>query len=305
MNTKQTNLFILLLLLAGIPPVVNAAEEESLARVLGKKVPEEELKKVALATEMALLTGLGGTPECSVIESFSRQLKTASPESKRTLLWRYSLLGNFSMVKCLVEANADLSAKNEDAWSALTLAIRNRNGEVVQYLCDQGVDVNVKGEAGRTALIEAYLNNQLNLVELLLGRGAEADAKDENGNTALFFATHLDINAELRERLWKEQDYLFTKKANETNSTKLECAVRFKDCPMAMHYEKTENNNGHTALMEAARQGDLRMVECLVAFRADCTARDQDRKTAEQYARENGHEDVANFFEKFAAAGNG
>ncbi|HEB41981.1 MAG TPA: ankyrin repeat domain-containing protein [Candidatus Dependentiae bacterium] len=127
MHTKQTNLFILLLFLAGISTVVDASEGgASLLRVLSKRVQENELEHTAFAAEIT-----GKTRNLSII------LKTTSPESKNTLLRRYVLKDNSTIVQCLLEANADPFAQNEDGWSVLTLATWSRNEELAKCLLKQ------------------------------------------------------------------------------------------------------------------------------------------------------------------------
>ena len=98
-------LFILLLFLAGISTVVDASEEESLQRVVNKRVQEEWLEVTARATEITGITS-----------HFSKELETTSAESKNTLLRRYAFKGKLSMVQSLVKNNADISHKNEDRW---------------------------------------------------------------------------------------------------------------------------------------------------------------------------------------------
>ena len=196
MNTKQTNLlFILLLFLAGISTVVDASEEESLQRVVNKRVQEEWLEVTARATEITGITS-----------HFSKELETTSAESKNTLLWRYSLGGNRLMVKVLVEANADVSAKNEDGCSALTLAARADSEGVAQYLLDQNADVDVKGWLDRTPLIEAAMDDRSNMVKLFLNRGASLEKTDEKGMTALEYAHMLHREEARRILLEAQQD---------------------------------------------------------------------------------------------------
>jgi len=146
MKTKQTNLlFISLFFLAGISTVVSAAEEslqkireEEIARsVLNKKVQRDDLEKWALAAEMGIKLEVAEKTGSFVIKKFLEELETASQEDKNTLFLRYSLKGILPMVQRLVEARADLSAKSDDGWPALTLASQNNNEEVLKYLVGQ------------------------------------------------------------------------------------------------------------------------------------------------------------------------
>ena len=164
MNTKQTNLlFISLLFLAGISTVVGAAEEDAdLVRV-----PEDGLKQMAFLSE-----------KIGITKNFLTMLETASPESKNSLLRGYSSTGSSRMVQCLVRANADVSAKNKDDWSALTLATRNRNKKVVKYLLNEGgANVDIKSRNDRTSLMEAAMDDWSEGVKLFIEKKAKLGEK--------------------------------------------------------------------------------------------------------------------------------
>jgi len=207
MNTKQTNLFILLFFLAGISIVVGATEEDAdLARVLSKRVPEEGLETMARASEIAIKMGLVELIGISAIKNFPKKLEIASQESKNTLLLRYSLKSNLSMVQCLVEANADVSAKNEDDWSALTLATRNKNTMVVKYLVSQNANVDIQGNNNRTPLMEAAFDGNSELVKFFIEKKAKLGEKDLNGFTALGLANILHRHEAARMLLEAEQN---------------------------------------------------------------------------------------------------
>ncbi len=239
-------------------------------------------------------------------------LETASSESKNTLLRHYSLKGILPMVQCLVEANADVFAKNEDDWSALTLATRNKKIRVVKYLLNEGgANVDIKDRFGQTALMAAAMDDWPEMVKFFIKQKANLSEKDLRGWTALEYATVFGSN-EPRDILFEAQDKLFTKEAEETDSSRLICAVRTSDLAMVKQYVyrnivdvNSQENDGWTALMQAVENGEKEIVEFLVSKKADVNERDEDNKTAEQHARENDQADLVSLFEKLAAAGNG
>lgn len=116
----------------------------------------------------------------------------------------------------------DTNTQDDDGWTALHIASRNKNPEVVRLLLSQPtIDVNVKNRwkstplmiaagsgnldivdlllnhpriqvdlqaeyYGRTALIEAALNGHLPIVKTLVTHGADVNATDKTGrNSAL------------------------------------------------------------------------------------------------------------------------
>lgn len=78
-------------------------------------------------------------------------------------------------VKALVEAGADVNAKN--AWgSALHSAVRTGNLEIVKYLIEHGAILDLPDNAGITPLMWAAKMGKLDVVKLLVGRGANVNA---------------------------------------------------------------------------------------------------------------------------------
>lgn len=92
-------------------------------------------------------------------------------------------LGNLETGKWLVEAGADLEAKDA-AGTALMGVCFKGNTEIAKYLIDAGADVNATNEQGTTALIFAAMFNQEAVIDLLLENGADNKIKDGQGLTA-------------------------------------------------------------------------------------------------------------------------
>jgi ankyrin repeat protein len=89
---------------------------------------------------------------------------------------------NADETKLLIDAGADVNAKNYCGWTALMIA---KNSEQTKLLIKGGVDVNVRDDLGRTALMVAKTAEQ---TKLLIEAGANVDAKDNIGWTALIYA---------------------------------------------------------------------------------------------------------------------
>lgn len=82
----------------------------------------------------------------------------------------------------------------------MILAAAQGNLMQVKRLLDAGADVNAKDRRGNTALIEASFDGAIELVELLLARGADITARNQSGDTAVTEAARLG-NAELMKLL--------------------------------------------------------------------------------------------------------
>jgi len=89
---------------------------------------------------------------------------------------------NSILVKDILDAGADVNAKDEEGYTALMMAIKdgpygqNKYTEIekiVQLLVDQGADVNAKQKYGHTALYYAKIRDMFHIKKILKQHGAE------------------------------------------------------------------------------------------------------------------------------------
>ncbi len=66
--------------------------------------------------------------------------RTTCNDEDRTPLMIAAKFGQLPMVKFLLENNADIHAEDEDTFTALRLAVWNRQKEVTQYLLQNGAN---------------------------------------------------------------------------------------------------------------------------------------------------------------------
>jgi ankyrin repeat protein len=116
---------------------------------------------------------------------------TSAPNSQQTknqLLLKASAVGEFQKVKDLIDAGADVDAKNFAGWTSLHLAAANKNlKDVAKLLLENEANVNAKND-GWTPLHIATRSGQLDIAKLLLENGADFDAKAIDGLTPLHTA---------------------------------------------------------------------------------------------------------------------
>lgn len=74
---------------------------------------------------------------------------------------------------------------HKNTWTSLMLASTFNNYETVEILLEAGANIEAKNEQGQTPLILACLKNHTKIVSLLLDAGANLEAKDTDGNTPL------------------------------------------------------------------------------------------------------------------------
>ena len=106
-----------------------------------------------------------------------------------------ALSGNAGAVKVLLEAGADLEARNERGTTPLHKAALRGNAETVTVLLEAGADLEARNERGTTPLHMAALGETAEAVTVLIRAGAHLKARAEGGHTPLHMAA-LGGNAE-------------------------------------------------------------------------------------------------------------
>ena len=99
--------------------------------------------------------------------------------------------GNVENARLLLEAGADVNASSKGR-TALMAAVRENDAQkaaaLVRLLLAAGADINATDQGGRTALMLAAREAQPELIQTLLEAGAHPKAQDKQGKTALDWA---------------------------------------------------------------------------------------------------------------------
>ncbi|WP_265042029.1 ankyrin repeat domain-containing protein [Wolbachia endosymbiont (group B) of Melanostoma mellinum] len=96
----------------------------------------------------------------------------------RTVLHYAALCGRKEIVEFLISKEADVNAKDMLNSTALHHAALYGRKEVVEFLISKGADVNVKDSANRTALHYAALYGHKKITEFFFGRGVDFGLKE-------------------------------------------------------------------------------------------------------------------------------
>jgi ankyrin repeat protein len=108
---------------------------------------------------------------------------------KNTPLMDKVVAGDTAAVSALIAKGADVNAKNNYGWTALSHAARAGNAELVKLLLAHGADVNARDGSGWTPLMRAAMKGHAEAVRVLLEHGALVNVKEKDeGWTALHWA---------------------------------------------------------------------------------------------------------------------
>jgi uncharacterized protein len=208
------------------------------------------------------------------------------PDGTTALHWA-AHWGDVETVDLLLREGANVTALNRYGATPLSEAVHIGSGALVEKLLKAGADANTFTTAqAETVLMKASREGNVEAVKVLLEHGAEVNAKENfRGQTALMWAAaegHADIvsmlathGAELNVRSYDR----------DTNLPKM--AAGTPAAPIA--------RGGLTALLFAARQGQMDAVKALLDAKADINAVDSDENNALTLAILNTHYDLTRF----------
>jgi len=101
-----------------------------------------------------------------------------------------SFFGQTEAAKLLIERGADVNRPsiNPQRVRPLHSAAAGQHLEIVRILLEASAEINARQEGGFTALMSAAQNGQVEMVQLLLERGAERALQTDDGRSAYDFA---------------------------------------------------------------------------------------------------------------------
>jgi ankyrin repeat protein len=189
------------------------------------------------------------------------------------------------LVRALLDKGARVRTANRYGVTPLALAAVNGGASMVELLLNAGADPNAASGEGETVLMAAARTGQPEVLKLLLARGAEPDAAERKfGETALMWAAGHDNADAIR--------VLVAGGAKpDVHSATIDLPKVNVDFSFAV--ATALPRGGMTAVMYAARQGQLAAVTALAEVGADLNAVDPEGSTALVIAIINAHYDVA------------
>lgn len=202
-------------------------------------------------------------------------------QNARTALLMASQLNYATIVQALLTAGADVNAVSDQGATALLLATTKGNADIAQALLAARADVNQAQNDGSTPLMMAAVKNNLALATLLLGAGANPNAAAKDGSTALMLGAQrnssvvpalLNANAAVQMKRPDGRTALIDAAQNGHLNMVQALIRRGANVNAAIHAD-VRPNGGATALMLATVNNHLAVVRELVNAKADVNTR--------------------------------
>jgi ankyrin repeat protein len=214
--------------------------------------------------------------------------------------------GHQRALSCLLDllipaSEFNVNGTNSCGSSALMLGVCKGSEEVVQFLLDKEADIHLRDHQGHNALTIASCVGSTPIFSLLLQRGGDVRTVDGEGNTTIMNAAsygHLDIVRTIHATGCIDVDTRST--AGGWNALMLACMNGREDVALFLADYTTnvdaQSDDGLTALMCAAHNGNERIVEHLVNVnKANINLRNTTGSTAGMIADAVGNKAVSSF----------
>jgi uncharacterized protein len=212
------------------------------------------------------------------------------------------------VAKLLLAAGANVKAATRDgAITPLFLAAKNGSTQMIELLLKAGADPNSATETGTTALMMAASAGNPEALEVLIAHGANVNAKDAaHGQTALIFAAAMNRAEVIKVLMAHGADPAITSKVTKTERVRFnadgvpapdELPTPAAKEPPQQKQGRAERGaatmGGQTALLYAARDGQIDAARALVEGGADVNQGNSEEKTTPLLmAIINGHYDL-------------
>ena len=182
-----------------------------------------------------------------------------------TLLMHAAAFGNVETLELLIDAGADVNARN--AFDATALLWGARDPAKAKLLIARGAGVNSPSKQGRTPLMLASLaHGGSSVVALMLEKGADVGARDKRGETALGLAATIGEVQTMRLLLAKGAD---PQAANGKGETPIILATKSKQTEaVRLLIQKRVDVNVASTSFNTVRHGPIAMVKLTALHRA-------------------------------------
>ncbi|XP_078424344.1 death-associated protein kinase 1 isoform X2 [Cetorhinus maximus] len=278
---------------------------------------------------LMIAAGCGNVQILNLLIQKGAKIDVQDKSGSNALYWA-ARHGHTETLKFLLQKECPLNVQDKSGETALHVAARYGNVEVVQYLCNVGVNpnlqdrdqetplhcaawhgyyavakalceadcsVHIKNKEGETPLLTAAARGYVDIVECLIEHNADMDEIDTDGHTALHLAVRR-CQIEVVKYLLSQGCFIDVQDLHGNSALHVACkdgnvAIVMALCDANCNLDLT-NKYGRIPLHLAANTGSLDVVRHLCLAGANVEAVSSDGRTAEDLARAEQHEQVAN-----------
>jgi uncharacterized protein len=263
----------------------------------------------AASTDTRLADAVQNGDRTAVRSLLAKKVNVNGPQGDGTTALHWAAFNDDREVaKLLLAAGANVKAATRDgAITPLFLACKNGSAPMIELLLKAGADPNSGTETGTTALMMAASAGNPEGLTVLIAHGANVNAKDvAHGQTALIFAAALNRAEAIKVLMAHGADPAITSKVTKTERVRFNAdGVPAPDEPPAPAAKEPAQQKqsrgergaatmgGQTALLYAARDGQIDAARALVEAGADVNqGNSEERTTPLLMAIINGHYDL-------------
>lgn len=214
-------------------------------------------------------------------------------------------------VRLLVNKGADVNRRDDQGYTPLTSAVRQRYTDMIGVLLDLKADANMANADGMTPLLEAVMRDDVASIKMLLALGADKEAHGPEGLDPLVLSieeqkyeaakTLIDAGAKVSVAAGDQRltplMIAAAQSAPAEGSIFVPSSTRPIDIAKALIKQGADLNakdkDGMTALMVAASHNNAPMVGLLLQSGADAAAKNDRGQTALDIAKLNRNLDAA------------
>ncbi len=182
-----------------------------------------------------------------------------------------------SFIKLLLDAKANVNAKDIEGNTPLHQALFDDNPEIAEILLNATIDVNVRNKKGEWLLNVAVDKNYYEVVEKLLKRGANVNATDTQGNSTIFHAVLNSKEMALISLILKYNPDINLLNKNNNSVLKEACCCKLSEKYITALLEAGANPNAYGMQVEGplfvvAEEGTTYILDILIMYGAELEA---------------------------------